>query len=112
MAVITRHYEEPKSSQSPEEVAWAAGIYEGEGTVSRGSAVSVTQKDPWLLYQLQILYGGNVSQYDKRSGAYRWILYGKSARYFLNSVWHWLSPRRRDQAQFVLDKKYRSYTRK
>ena len=80
----------------PETRAWVAGIYEGEGSIGSRGRVSVTQKDPWILYRLQSLYGGRVTQYDPPY--HRWNVSGETARMFMLSIWDWLSPRRREQA--------------
>jgi hypothetical protein len=96
-------------------IAWAAGIYEGEGSTDNPSfssansvRVQVSQKDPWLLQQFCDLFGGRL--YRARGGRYkgevhmmwRWQIYGARARGFLLTVFSLLSPRRRQQARKVL----------
>lgn len=101
-------------SPTVKEIAWAAGIYEGEGTSFRvgnkyGPAVHITQKDPWLLYKLEELFGGNVTAKMKSNAyggkefsIYRWQAYGPRAYGFLLTIYCFLSPRRKEQAQIAL----------
>src|SRR5258706_7126079 len=60
----------PTEVPTMKDIAWAAGIYEGEGSVSRdvnctgywsGIRISVTQKDRWLLHRLKALFGGTIA---------------------------------------------------
>lgn len=94
------------------DVAWAAGIYEGEGSVflnvkTWGLQVTVGQRDDWLLHRLRDLFGGSV---HVRSGASSfsgrnipvWVVGGDRARVFLAAIYPWLSPRRRQQADAAL----------
>jgi hypothetical protein len=53
------------------DIAWAAGIYEGEGScIKSGNSfgVSVAQKDPEILYRLRDLFGGSVKEYPNDRG--------------------------------------------
>jgi len=91
------------------DIAWAAGIFEGEGTCPRRSktnrttTASVTQKDLWLLHRLQELFGGTVRQYSQKEGLYgRWFASGERARGFLMTVYAFLSPRRKAQVRAAL----------
>lgn len=77
------------------DIAWAAGIYEGEGTCMNPSRISVTQKDPWLLHRLQALFGGRVS--TQGVGKFAWNVSGKRARGFVDKIVPFLSPRRKEQ---------------
>jgi hypothetical protein len=101
-------------------IAWAAGIYEGEGTALRAKAgrgsehVAVVQKDPWILYRLAMLFGGHVSKQRTRPKSinggpvkdygdiYCWFIGGARARGFLMTIFTFLSPRRREQARVAL----------
>ena len=89
------------------DIAWAAGIYEGEGTFSSGKSARVTQKDPWLVYRLKDLFGGTISVHN---GYYYWTVCGSDARGFLLSIFSFLSPRRRAQIteykSFFVDEEY------
>lgn len=97
------------------DIAWAAGIYEGEGTagytrvkgrkLDRGTQkVAVYQKDSWLIIRFQELFGGAIGKATTRPGCeiWYWAVYGPRARGFLMSVFHYLSPRRREQAKKAL----------
>ena len=78
-------------------IAWAAGIYEGEGTPTVG-AIVISQKDPWILHELQKLWGGSVNYYTHRSyGIFHWRISGENARTFVAHIWIFLSPRRKAQ---------------
>lgn len=102
-------------------IAWAAGIYEGEGTAlrakgGRGSEhVAVTQKDPWILYRLADLFGGNIHAQPSRGPVsilgkppkeyglqHTWYIGGARARGFLMTIYYFLSPRRRLQARVAM----------
>ena len=87
---------------TPIDIAWAAGIYEGEGTcrVRRSEAIelSVTQKDPEILYRLRDWFGGKVCDNGAHNGVHIWCVYGNHARIFLTLCYPRLSARRRAQA--------------
>lgn len=91
------------------DIGWAAGIYEGEGTVSgsgKYKGVRVVQKDPWILTRLQHLFGGSVRFYENRERPiWAWAMSGARARGFLMTVYKFLSPRRKAQALLVLTPK-------
>lgn len=91
------------------DIAWAAGVYEGEGScvirrksdVNRSACISVVQKDRWLCDRLRMLFGGSVGK-DIRATAgrlekmvfYCWRLTGMRARGFMMTIYKFLSPRR------------------
>ncbi len=99
------------------DIAWAAGIYEGEGSCSYTDGlrdrspslqVIIAQKDPWILYRFQAMFGGTVRQRKTRikynpqghpyeSNFHDWYISGVRARGFLMTIWKWLSPRRHEQ---------------
>ena len=87
------------------ETAWAAGVYEGEGSVGkltkvvRTQHIQLTQKDRWLCDKLKALYGGSVHfySYPAKNGRparqyHHWSLWGPAAREFLASIYSYLSP--------------------
>ncbi len=94
------------------DIAWAAGIYEGEGSCRRAiympeskrtgkqnrtDKVAVLQKDPEILYRLQTLFGGNIGLNKKNhlgGACYVWTLSGHRARGFLMTILPLLSQRR------------------
>jgi len=105
---------EAKERPSAITIAWAAGIYEGEGhAVSRGyttrqgkgrlpsAQVTVTQRDPWLCWELKRYFGGTVIGPSKTS-LHRWITSGARARGFLMTIYGFLSPRKKEQARRAL----------
>ena len=94
------------------DIVWAAGIYEGEGTISRKpvnrrggtEVVSVSQKDPWILYRLREFFGGSVGiRLHGGGGKYRkhpmahWNICGARARGFAMTIYKLLSPWRKAQ---------------
>lgn len=103
----TEHRGTAKATVTPSgrDIAWAAGIYEGEGNVGvsdeRYIRVLVTQKDTWLLFRLQKLFGGRVSARDKRACHY-WAASGPRARGFIYTIFPYLSPRRQNQLKAAL----------
>ena len=88
------------------DIAWAAGIFEGEGHSrynGRTSEASISQKDRWILDKLKSLFGGRVyGPYKKKGRAkyriYAWVCLGPRARGFLMTIYSFLSPRRKIQA--------------
>ena len=95
-----------KATEKPtiQDIAWAAGIYEGEGhSVKNGknsTTVVITQKDRWLLDRLQKLFGGSV--FNRYGRIHKWQINGARARGFLMTIYKFLSPRRQFQAQLAL----------
>jgi hypothetical protein len=85
------------------DIAWSAGIYEGEGTcrlcghTKRGFMVSVAQKDPELLYRLRDWFGGSIRGVSK-SGCHNWEICGDRARIFIALIYGFLTARRKAQA--------------
>lgn len=63
--------------------------------------VSVSQKDPEILFRLQLLFGGAVSKLYPHS-IRRWTLSGARAAAFLRLVYSQLSERRQTQADAAL----------
>jgi hypothetical protein len=87
----------PSLSPTIKDICWAAGIYEGEGHCEKHGIISIPQKDPWILYKLQSLFGGRVSKPPTQIA--RWRLCGPRARGFLMTIYSILSPRRQEQAK-------------
>lgn len=104
---------EPKITPSDLDIAWAAGVYEGEGSCVRSGkgknsfCVSVAQKDPELLYRLRDLFGGSVKEYPNNRGTkftngksftvFAWRVSGNYARLFLAVIYSYLTTRRKAQ---------------
>ncbi len=85
------------------DIAWAAGIYEGEGTCrlcgynKRSFMATVVQKDPELLYRLRDWFGGSLQGNSNLSGAYAWNICGDRARIFVALIYKFMTARRRAQ---------------
>ena len=97
----------PTESVGTADLAWAAGVYEGEGSCAYGAgseAARIGQKDTWLLYRLKALFGGSVHLSETSV----WQIYGAKARGFLQSIYGLLSPRRQKQIRAVLFQGLRS----
>ena len=80
------------------DVYWAAGFYEGEGTVARSGQVAISKKNKEPLDRLRTVFGGNIRQ-DVSRGIHIWEVSGKRARSFLAVIEPLLSDRRRSQLQ-------------
>ena len=92
-----------KETPSVLDIAWAAGVFEGEGCCTDLHQAVVTQKDTWLLYRLQALFGGTISL-NYSNGCSRWILTGSRARGFLMTMFSFLSPKRKMQVLSFIGK--------
>ena len=98
---------DPTKSPTPIDIAWAAGIFEGEGSCNAGGhnkrsfSATVSQKDPELLYRLRDLFGGGVRQYhvgdQGRFEVYHWTCCGDRGRVFLAAIYPFLTARRKAQ---------------
>ena len=90
-------------SPSINEIYWAAGVYEGEGSgrLHGRSFATISQKDRWLLDKIKDLFGG-VIKYRERAGAskkpiFQWSITGSRSRGFLLTILVLLSPKRQFQ---------------
>lgn len=86
------------------EIAWAAGIYEGEGCAAgaEGRTIAVVnQKDPELLYRLRAMFGGRIEMIraDSPKFCHKWLLYGDYARGFFALIWPYMTSRRKAQIE-------------
>jgi hypothetical protein len=87
------------------DIAWAAGVYEGEGCArlcgrgKRSFAIHVVQKDPEILYRLRDWFGGSVTMATVRGefAHYAWNICGDRARVFIAQIYTFLSARRKLQ---------------
>lgn len=96
---------------TPEEVAWAAGFFDGKGTIfSEHGRLRLTVRvvDEEAVRRFAEIVGvGKVygpyanTQADgwKRRPSAMWVAVGSSAEHLLEKFWPWLTPRRREQAQ-------------
>lgn len=99
------------------DVAWAAGIFEGEGTItwSNGPRLCLYNSDLWVVEKFLKVVGigriyGPYEPYHpdhwQRKPRYFWQVGGwKKCQYILDLFWPGLSPRRRQRADEVLIKR-------
>lgn len=98
---------EPSEPVTTQDIVWAAGIFEGEGSCSRigGGAqsehASVEQKDSWVTERLRSYFGGSEKPRRDRS-MHMWYIDGARARGFLQSIYGLMSPRRQEQIRRAL----------
>lgn len=85
------------------DIAWAAGIYEGEGCcrlagkTKRGLMVQIVQKDHELLYWLRDWFGGSIQNQGTQANCGVWNCCGDRARIFLGLIYGRMTARRRAQ---------------
>ena len=103
----SKEYLKPSQHPTMQDIAFAAGFYEGEGTCvgnsKRGGCyVQITQRDEEILKKMQSLFGGNLYQYHHGNGSYyRLALGGPRARGFAMTIFSFLSKRRKEQLKAV-----------
>lgn len=105
---IGKNVAKAKVSPSLLDIAWAAGIVEGEGHFESNLEnstyrVIVTQVDQWLLRRLLLLFGGVIHAHTGNTS--RWCVSGARARGFALTILSFLSPRRREQALNMVHKR-------
>lgn len=93
-----------------EEVAWAAGLFEGEGTISVSSGtvtVRVRNTDDWVIERFADIvergtvygpYSHNGRNGFRRKPFWDWVAQAYDALDVLALLGTWLSPRRLDRA--------------
>ena len=85
-----------------QDIAWAAGIYEGEGycrtTKDPGSGrpssfgVVLSQKEQWLPVRLMTMFGGRIAQYKNKNGKEYWHWYlGVIEQGIVDSLWQFIN---------------------
>ena len=89
------------------DLAWAAGIFEGEGYMGRQRQTSqqcgVGQKDRWVVDKFQAMFGGSIGVREMNGEPfYQWHIHGARARGFLMTMFTFLSPRRQGQVTACL----------
>jgi len=104
----------PTRHPTIQDIAWAAGIFEGEGCPFASNSsqfASVVQKQEWLPTQLQSLFGGSINITQRKeawrgdgkpSTYFQWQVSGTRARGFLMTIFSFMSPRRKEQIKWVL----------
>jgi hypothetical protein len=107
---------EPIKVPTAIDIAWAAGIYEGEGTCSSKSGaggsygITVSQKDPELLYRLRDWFGGSVIRFPNgKFECHRWAVSGDKARGFLAAIYPFMTARRKSQIDATNAKLFLEY---
>jgi hypothetical protein len=90
---------------------WAAGFIEGEGTFTHGGSFGVvaSQVQLWPLERLQTLFGGSISTNGRPPRSHHqqchvWYLHGYKAAGLAMTLWMLMSPRRRQQIERALKK--------
>jgi hypothetical protein len=94
------------------DIAWAAGIFEGEGSCCLqryGFFIALFQKERWLLDRLRALFGGSVNDGYQGAGSFNagepiahWQLSGARARGFVMTIYKFLSPHRKERIREAL----------
>jgi len=92
-----------------EDIRWAAGFYEGEGTCTfieripgHGSErAAIVQVNEWPLKWMRERFGGHIGGTRGRSWQ-QWQIYGARARGFLQTIYVLVSPRRQEQIRKAL----------
>lgn len=97
---------DPTKTPTAIDIAWAAGVYEGEGHCrnrsKNGFLVQVVQKDTEILVRLRDWFGGTISVCSAKSRppertVHAWQLCGNRARFFIARIYPMLSSRRKVQ---------------
>lgn len=78
------------------ETAWAAGFWEGEGSVGKRH-FQASQKTRWPLERLMASFGGRLSKDKREDGCWQWFVCGEQGRAFGMAIMRHLSPRRIEQ---------------
>lgn len=94
------------------DIAWAAGFYEGEGSVMfhwRLVRVEIQQTQQWVLEKMRDLFGGTIYLRKKpvkggRQVTWQWQIGGAHAAGVMMTLYSFLSPRRQYQVRDVLAK--------
>lgn len=102
----------PKAISRPtiRDIAWVAGIFEGEGCAlytTQTTRVSVAQNDRWILDKMSMLFGGTIRKGYSASKlsnnpSWVWVASGARARGIGMTIYRWLSPRRQEQMRRAL----------
>ncbi len=97
---------------APEQAAWLAGIYEGEGScaITKGRAirVEIVMTDRDIIERVSALTGlGSVRSVAQRSrdykSAWRWSIGSHDAVVFLQAILPWLGSRRAARAEEAIE---------
>lgn len=100
--------EEPTVVPTAEQIAWAAGFLEGEGSFSAMSGndhrarITAGQKEPEPLTKLLAWFGGRIYKQSKRE-YHSWILRGHQAHSLMKVLRPQMSSRRQAQIDVALE---------
>lgn len=98
----------PTEKVTPVDFYWAAGFYEGEGSITwnHGSTdLSIAQNNLYPLERMRALFGGCISPPNgefpngRKRTAFMWQLHGARARGLIMSIYGLLSPQRQEQVR-------------
>lgn len=107
---------EEQLAKLPDNWEWLAGLYEGEGTLTRNNTkantaaqLSITMKDKDIIERcaqvtkVGFLQGPYVRNNPKWSAMYRWSVYQREdILYVLRGMWDFLGNRRKEQALAIM----------
>lgn len=101
----------PSKTPTEIEVAWSAGVFEGEGCIPQrqpgsrkwnAAVATIVQKDPEILYKMRDWFGGRVRFMRSRTipedqQCFVLEISGNNARLFLARIYRFMSTRRKSQ---------------
>ena len=99
----------PSVYPSTNDIRWAAGFYEGEGTCmfierrpgAGSERAAIVQVNQWPLIWMRERFGGSICGTRGRNWK-QWQIYGARARGFLQTIYILVSPRRQEQIRKAL----------
>lgn len=93
-----------------EQLYWAAGFIDGEGSFGRHGGtigIQVVQVDKWHIDKLIDIFGGNLNIFSRKevkgSIYHRWAVYGPRAVVIMRQLHPLLSPRRQSRIEGLID---------
>lgn len=99
--------DQPEESPSTHEIAWAAGIIEADGCFTHKNhgdlGVQVSQKEPWLVHELNRLFGGRIKDTGVGGNYWEWRLSGARARGMAMTVYQFMSPQEQSKVREALE---------
>ena len=98
---------EATESPTVRDIAWAAGWFDGEGSIAKRRANSqqchMGQKDRWVLDRFKALFGGSIVERQMNGQPFfEWHISGARCRGFLMTLYTFFSPRRQERIGKVL----------
>lgn len=94
----------PAREPSDIDIAWLAGLFEGEGSVTgkngKKAVVSIPQKDAEILFRCREMLGGSISKVIREdTHLHVFSLCGDGGRRFLQAIYPFMSTRRKMQIE-------------